>query len=254
MNGLLAMLSDILQTVSDPDSGFTLRLKEQNGLPVGVEAILLLPLPDLTAGAFTLANLRFGAQLDLVAFPEFSVGLRVHVGEKTLPFTVAILILGGGGWFDARARYLPFSKATTTAVSIGINAGAILAVNFGPVHGCVFAFFFVEGEFRSDSRLAGSQELIIRIGIILGGDVDVMGFITVSIRLLLELEYKGESGSLVGRGTLSIRVKVCWFLTIRVNKTVEKQFAGGGSRRAIAPANKERRVERACRRHLQRCA
>ena len=41
-----------------------LRLKEENGLPVGVEAILLLPLPDLTAGAFTLANLRFGAELD----------------------------------------------------------------------------------------------------------------------------------------------------------------------------------------------
>ncbi|MDZ4853230.1 MAG: hypothetical protein SGI77_28405 [Pirellulaceae bacterium] len=256
MNGLLAMLSDVLKTVSDPDSGFTLRLKEENGLPVGVEAILLLPLPDLTAGAFTLANLRFGAELDLVAFPEFAIGLRVHVGEKMLPFTVAILILGGGGWFDARARYLPSSKATTTAVSIGINAGAILAVNFGPVHGCVFAFFFVEGEFRSDSRSPGSQELIIRIGIILGGDVDVMGLITVSIRLLLELEYKGESGSLIGRGTLSIRVKVCWFLTVRVNKTVEKQFAGESSRRAIAPAgaSNEDRVERACRGHLQRSA
>ncbi len=245
MNGLLEMLSKVLQTAGDSDSGFTLRLKQENGLPVGVEAILKLPLPALTFGACSLSNLTFGAEFELVAVPEFAIGTRVHVAEKTAPFTLAILLLGGGGWLDARGRYLPLSDRLTTSVSVGINAGAILAISFGPVKGSIFAFFFVEGELRTDSQSGGNRQLIIRIGIILGGDVDVCGIISVCIRLLLELEYSGGDGSLIGRGMLSIRVKVCIFLTISFSQTVEKKFAGSGG-------GDDARVKSSCKAHIDR--
>ena len=251
MNGLLSMLSDVLKTVSDPEGGFTLRLKERGGFPVGVEAVLNLPLPDLTFGVCALTNLRFGAELDLEAVPEFAIGLRVHVGEKMAPVCVAILVLAGGCWFDARARYFPLTRRTTAAVSIGLNAGAMLAIALGPIRGCVFAFIFIEGEFRTDSESPGSQQLIVRIGLILGGDVDLLGLVTVCIRLLLELEYNGQSGDLVGRGTLSLRVKICWCFTIKVNKTVEKKFAGNSRE---TPRRDPARVDRACDQHLSRTA
>jgi hypothetical protein len=248
MDGVLSMLSDVMKSVSDPKSGFVVQLKKENGLPIGVEAILNLPLPNLTFGVCSLTNLRFGASIELVAAPEFAIGLRVHVAEKTTPFTLTVFILGGGGWFDARGRYLPLSNRLTTSVSIGLSAGASLAISFGPVNGCVFAFFFVEGEMRSDSG-SGDSQLIIRIGLLLGGDVDVCGLITVCIRLLLELEYTGETGSLVGRGSLSIRVKVCFFLTISVSRSVEKRFAGKSNKRAVAGPSQVK-VNQACNDHL----
>lgn len=236
LNGVLQMLSDAFAAVSNPDDGFTLRLKDEGGLPVGVEAILAIPLPDCSFGPCGLSNLRFGAVFELVARPEFALGVRAYVSEKMAPFTLVIFILGGGGWVDVRARYLPLSGRITTALSIGVSAGAMLAIAFGPVKGSVFAFFFVEAELMTDSAAPGTQ-LTIRVGLLLGGEVDVLGLITVSIKLLLELEYRSADGKLVGRGTLSIKVKICWFLTIKVSMTVEKEFAkvGGGSGANASP-------------------
>ena len=253
LNGLLSMLSDVLKTVSDPDGGFTLRLKEDKGFPVGVEAILDLPLPDLAFGVCAMSNLRFGAELSLLAVPEFAIAVRAHVCEKMAPFTLTIFILGGGGWLDVRGRYLPLSSRLSTSVSLGLSAGAMLAIAFGPVKGFVFAFFFVEGEMVTESGQSGSQ-LIIRVGLLLGGEVDVCGLVTVSIRLLLELEYSGSSGELVGRGTLSIRVKVCFFLTISFSRTVEKRLAGGGGQRQVSEADQRKRISDACDNHLSRTA
>jgi len=252
MNGVLSMLSDVLKSFSTDGSGFKLRLKEENGMPVGVEALLDLLLPDLAFGACALTNLRFRVCFELVALPEFAIGLQVSICQKTAPFTLTVFVLGGGGWFVARGRYLPLTNRLTTAVSIGLSAGAALAIAFGPVKGCVFAFFYVEGELQTDSDNPGGRQLIIRIGLLLGGDVDVCGLITVSIRLLLEMEYDGEA--LTGRGMLSIRIKVCFFLTISVSQTVEKKLAGGGKRTAKGAAERQARVQQACDKHLARTA
>ncbi len=254
LNGVLSMLSDVMKAVSDPSSGFTLRIKEENGLPVGVEAILNIPLPDMTFGVCALSNLRFGAELSLVAIPEFAITLRVHVAEKATPFSLTIFILGGGGWIDVRGRYLPGSARIVTTASLGLAAGAALAISFGPIKGSVFAFFFVEGELNFDSARSGGAQLTIRIGLILGGNVDVCGLVTVTIRLLLELEYTGDTGTLIGHGYLSVRIKVCFFLTISYSAGVEKRFAGSGGQRQSTEAERQKRVADACDSHLERTA
>lgn len=236
LNGVLQMLSEAFAKLSSPDDGFTLRLVEDGGFPVGVEAALSIPLPDCSAGPCGLSNLRFGAVFELVARPEFAIGVRAYISQKTAPFTLVIFILGGGGWIDVRARYLPLSGRITTTVSIGLSAGAMLAIAFGPVKGSVFAFFYIEAEMQTDTAAAGTQ-LTIRVGLLLGGEVDVLGLISVSIKLLLELEYNAATGILAGTGTLSIRVKICWFLTIKVSVSVRKEFAKvGGQSNAGAAA------------------
>jgi hypothetical protein len=235
MNGVLQMLSEAFAKLSSPEDGFTLRLVEDGWFPVGVEAALAIPLPDCSAGPCGLSNLRFGAVFELVARPEFAIGVRAYVSQKTAPFTLVIFILGGGGWIDVRARYLPLSGRITTAVSIGLSAGAMLAIAFGPVKGSVFAFFYIEAEMQTDTAAAGTQ-LTIRVGLLLGGEVDVLGLISVSIKLLLELEYSAATGVLAGTGTLSIRVKICWFLTIKVSVSVRKEFAKVGGQSRFGPA------------------
>jgi TRAP-type mannitol/chloroaromatic compound transport system permease large subunit len=111
----------------------------------------------------------------------------------------------------------------------------MLAIAFGPVKGSVFAFFYIEAEMQTDTAAAGTQ-LTIRVGLLLGGEVDVLGLISVSIKLLLELEYSAATGVLAGTGTLSIRVKICWFLTIKVSVSVRKEFAKVGGQSRFGPA------------------
>jgi hypothetical protein len=229
LNGVLKMVSDALASVGSSGSGFSLKLLEENGFPVGIEAALELALPDIASGPCSLSHLRFGASLLLTARPEFGLGLRVHLAEKSAPFTLIVFILGGGGWLDARAFYYPLSGRVTTSVSLGINAAAMLAVAFGPVKGSVAAYFFLEAELLTDSKGQGNS-LHIHVGLMLRGEVDVAGLISVTITLVLELEYRSENKKLVGHGTLSIKVKICWLLTISVSVSVNMEFAslGGG--------------------------
>jgi hypothetical protein len=217
----------------EPVRGFVLRLKEDHGNPVGVEAILELPLPNCEFGPCGLSNLSFGASFELVAVSEFALGVRAHVARKVAPFTLVIFILGGGGWFDVQARYFPLSGRITTALSIGLSAGAQLGIDFGVIKGSIYAFFYVEAELQTDSAAPGTQ-LTIRIGLLLGGDVDVLGLVSVSIKLLLELEYQGDGGTLIGRGSLSLTIKICWCITIPVHAAVEKRFGHVGGMAPMA--------------------
>lgn len=45
-----------------------------------------------------MSNLQFGVHFELLALPEFTIGLSINVCRKTAPFTVTIMALGGGGW------------------------------------------------------------------------------------------------------------------------------------------------------------
>jgi hypothetical protein len=206
-------------------------------LPIGVEVILEIPLPDITFGVCGLTNLSFGATFGLDAVPEFALALQAHIAEKTAPFTITIFMLGGGGWFVVSTRYLPLSNRITTALSIGISAGATLAIDFGVVKGSVYAYFYIEAELQTDSAAPGTQ-LTISIGLVLGGQVDVLCIVSVSLQLLLELSYSTSDHALTGRGTISLSIKICWLITIHVHASVEKRFATiGGSSSSHAQAH-----------------
>jgi hypothetical protein len=59
----------------------------------------------------------------------------------------------------------------------------------------------------------------------IGGEVSVLGLISASIELRMELTYEFGSGKVVGRATLTIEVKIIFF-TISVELTCERKFAG----------------------------
>jgi len=66
----------------------------------------------------------------------------------------------------------------------------------------------------------------------------VLGFVSIGLTLLLTVTYQG--GTVVGRGQLSITIKISRFFKIRVERGVEHRLAGkggasgGGSRLASA--------------------
>jgi hypothetical protein len=59
----------------------------------------------------------------------------------------------------------------------------------------------------------------------LGGHVDVLGLISASLELYLELRYEFESGKCVGKAQLTIEIEVFVF-SGSVTITCERKFAG----------------------------
>ncbi len=123
LNGVLQLISQAPALVSDPDDGFSLKLLQKDGLPIGVQAILELPLPDIAAGVSAISNIQFGALFGLEVVPEFALSVRIHVSEETAPFAIIIFILGGGGWIAAEARYVPSTGDISADLTIGISVG-----------------------------------------------------------------------------------------------------------------------------------
>ena len=243
LNGVLQLLSDALNSPGSSDDdedeedgddggpGFTPHLVQANGLPVSVQAILEIPLPDIAFGVCALSNLDFGASfgLEIKDLPDFALSTSVHVGDETAPCALIIFILGGCFYMKAQARYLPFKRRVSTDLVIGLGVGAELEIAFGPVKGVIFAFLIVSGELHFAGDGSGAS-LTITVSLVLGGAVDVAGLITVNITLLLELQYANQpSSSLIGTGTLSISVKICWLLTINFSYTVQRRIEQLGS-------------------------
>jgi hypothetical protein len=78
---------------------------------------------------------------------------------------------------------------------------------------------------------------LITLGVLVWGEFSILGIASASLRLMLTVTYDGAAGSMTGRGRLDLSIKICWCFTLKVNTTVTQQFAGGGSRRAVASAS-----------------
>jgi hypothetical protein len=137
-----------------------------------------------------------------------------------------VWILNGGGYLTTRFSYLPTARPKpllTFTFDAGIVAGVGLGFTFGVVSGgawvqvgCAVSMTWTTG--------AGGNTTAIRVFILVRGNVDVAGLITASIMLLLEVSYNGDR--MIGSGTLSIRVKVSCFYTLKVNQHVQYVFQG----------------------------
>jgi hypothetical protein len=140
-----------------------------------------------------------------------SVGFDFCTRER--PFVLAVAFLGGGGWFGIR-----IGPDKLQVLEVGLEAGAILAVDLGVASGSISAmigiYMRLEGE-------GGSLTGYFR----LRGEVDVLGLISASIELYLALAYQFETGKMSGRASITVQVKVFVFSgSVRI--TAERTFAG----------------------------
>ena len=219
LQGVLTFIADALSSLVSPDSGFSIRLIPD---PLSFASILDLPIPDIEFGAFGIANLRLGTTFSLAMVNnQFQLGAGLQVARQTAPFTLTIFILGGGGWLDVQTTYIPATGALQADVSVGITAGASLAIALGPISGGVYIYFGIIVEFHSNS-----SGLDIGVMLLISGQVNLLGIVDVSLSLMLEAEY--SQGQLTGRGQLNISIKICWCFTLSINQSVQYRFAGGG--------------------------
>ena len=178
----------------------------------GAKAGFTLALPSVAIGVFNLSNMSLGADVS-VPFIGKAVTVGFNFCTRERPFTLTVMCLGGGGWFLIRV-----APDGLDVLEVGLEATACLALDFGVASGSISAaiglYIRLEGE-------AGSLTGYFR----LRGEVDVLGLISASIELYMELRYQFDTGKMVGRATITVEIEVLFF-SGSVQITAERQFAG----------------------------
>jgi len=180
--------------------------------PQGIDAGFDVALPSVGIGIFNLSNLSLGAGFT-VPFIGQPVAVRFNFCTREQPFNLSVCMFGGGGFFG-----ITLDPSGIQLLEAAFEFGASISVNLGVASGGVHVmagvYFRME---QTECALTGYFRL--------GGSVDVLGLITASIELYLELRYEFESGKAVGRAQLTIEIEVFIF-SGSVTISCERKFAG----------------------------
>ncbi len=138
---------------------------------------------------------------------------RFNFCTREQPFCLTVYMFGGGGFFG-----VTIDPQGVQILEASFEFGASLSIDLGVASGGVevMAGIYYRMEL-GDASLTGYFRL--------GGHVDVLGLITASIELYLELEYEFSSGKCTGRAELTIEISVFIF-SGSVTITCERKFAG----------------------------
>jgi len=172
-----------------------------------------LGLPPVGVGVFSLENISITLGLDL-PYLDGTPGFEFAFAKRNSPFLITVECLGGGG----------FVHLIVTANGVQMVEGALefggefsldLGVASGSVHAMAGIYFKLAG---TSSDLTGFVDI--------GGEVSVLGIISVSLDLNLSLSYETSNGkSMVeGRATMTVSVHVLFF-SASVSISVERSFA-----------------------------
>ncbi len=179
----------------------------------GVEAGFSLGLPNIAIGVFSLSNLSLGASLTVPFIGNQPLSVRFNFCERSDPFRLTVWVFGGGGFFAVTA-----TPAGVQILEAAFEFGASVSIDFGVASGGVSVmagvYYRMEGE---EASLTGYFNL--------KGRVSVLGLISASLELSLELTYEFSSGKCKGRASLIIEVEVLLF-SASVEVVCERKFKG----------------------------
>ncbi|HUR22618.1 MAG TPA: hypothetical protein VMZ73_01980 [Acidimicrobiales bacterium] len=182
----------------------------------GINAGFDLAIPDLAVGVFALTNIAVGANLR-VPFVDESIETAFNFSTRENPFRLQVALFAGGGFFG-----ITITPAGVRVLEASFEFGAAISINLGVASGGVSIMAGVYFRLEMD---AGQTKAQLTGYFRLRGEVDVLGLISASIELYLELTYETSTGKAVGRATLTIEVEVL-FLSFSVQISCEKKFAG----------------------------
>jgi len=178
----------------------------------GIDASFSIALPALAVGMFNLSNLSLGAGFT-VPFIGQPLAVRFNFCTREQPFNLSVMAFGGGGFFG-----ITIDPHGVQILEASFEFGASLSVNFGVASGGVYVMAGI--YFRMESNIASLTGYFR-----LGGHVSVLGLISASIELYLELLYVPDTGKCRGKAELTIEVSVFLF-SGSVTITCERTFAG----------------------------
>ena len=178
----------------------------------GIDAGFSVALPNLAVGVMSLTNLSLGAGFT-VPFIGQPLSVRFNFCTREAPFNLTVSLFGGGGFFG-----LTIDPHGVQKLEAAFEFGAAIAIDFGVASGGVHVMAGIYFKMEpGKASLTGYFRL--------GGYVDVLGLISASIELYMDLTYVFEEGKCIGHASLTIEVEVL-FLSFSVTISAERKFAG----------------------------
>jgi hypothetical protein len=188
----------------------------------GIKVSYTLGLPSISIGVFSLENIAIMAGVDL-PYLNGQPGFEFAFCSRSSPFLLTVECIGGGG----------FVHLILTAQGIQLVEGALefggefsfdIGVASGGVHIMAGIYFKLAG---STTTLTGFVDI--------GGEVSVLGIISISIDLNLSLTWvhTPTGNKIQGRATLKISISILFF-SISVSISVERSFGSGAGDPQIA--------------------
>lgn len=178
----------------------------------GIDASFSVALPNLAVGVMSLSNLSLGAGFT-VPFIGQPLAVRFNFCAREAPFNLTVSLFGGGGFFG-----ITIDPHGVQVLEASFEFGAAIAIDFGVASGGVHVMAGIYFRMEPDkASLTGYFRL--------GGHVDVLGLISASIELYMDLTYIFEEGKCIGRASLTIEVSVLLF-SASVTIAAERKFAG----------------------------
>jgi hypothetical protein len=178
----------------------------------GIDASFSVALPNLAVGVMSLTNLSLGAGFT-VPFIGQPLSVRFNFCAREAPFNLTVSLFGGGGFFG-----ISIDPHGVQKLEASFEFGAAIAIDFGVASGGVHVMAGIYFKMEPDkASLTGYFRL--------GGYVDVLGLISASIELYMDLTYIFEEGKCIGHASLTIEVHVLFF-SASVSISCERKFAG----------------------------
>lgn len=181
--------------------------------PQGIASGFSIALPDIAVGMFALQHVSVGARLEL-PFTDDPLTATFNFCARNEPFLLTVSAFGGGGFFLVKV-----DPKLVQRLEASFEFGAAISMNFGVASGGVhvMAGIYFAFETGKGALLTGYFRV--------GGNVSVLGIVSVSIELYLGLTYESASGKAVGRATLTVEIELCLFST-SVEVSCERKLAG----------------------------
>ena len=184
----------------------------------GITASLSLGLPNLTFGVFSLTNMSLGAGFS-VPFIGDPLSVWFSFCTRDNPFCLTVAMFGGGGFFS-----ITLQPNGLKCLEASFEFGANLTLDVGVASGGIYAMAGIYFKMEKNAS-TGDLDATLTGYFRMGGFLSVLGIISISIELYLELTYESATGKCTGRATLTIEVEILFF-SVSVEITAERQFAG----------------------------
>ena len=181
----------------------------------GVSAGYTLAVPSAGVGIVSLENLAITAALDLPF--DGPSGVRLAFSERYHPFLATVSLIAGGGYLA-----IEVGSAGVRRVEGSLELGANLTVDLLIVSANVHV---LAGFFFSYSTQADATHVQFDGYLRIGGSVDLLGTISISVELVLELGYDNTDSphEILGSASVTVAVSVL-MISKSFTLSVEKHF------------------------------
>lgn len=199
-----------LQELLNPSEGPYLILA-----PSGLTAGFRFALPKVSAGGFSLKNLRFDASI-VLPFTGDPARFKFAISSRDNPFQLSVGIFGGGGWFSLS---IGLDGVDETELGLEFGLAGDISIGVATGYGRVMAGIYIRYQKDKGVELAGFIDI--------AGHVDVLGLISLSLSVYYGLR-RLSSGQCFGEATITVKIELFMF-DVEVHLHTEKQFAGDSS-------------------------